>query len=138
MRDSPILTDTAKAISTPLDAKSKELRVKIVRMLEAGGRGHVGSALSLVEIIRVLYDDILRHDPEDPHWAHRDRFILSKGHGCMALYVVLQEHGYFPEAELWNFCKPHGLLGGHPEIMIPGVEASTGSLGHGLSIERPL
>lgn len=117
-----------------MDAKSKDLRATIIRMLKAGGRGHVGSALSLVEIIRVLYDDVLRHDPKNPRWNNRDRFILSKGHGCMALYAVLQEHGYFPEAELWNFCKPEGLLGGHPEITIPGVEASTGALGHGLPI----
>jgi len=110
------------------------LRTTIVRMLEAGGRGHVGSALSLVEIIRVLYDDVLRHDPKNPKWRDRDRFILSKGHGCMALYAVLQEHGYFPEVELSNFCKPDGLLGGHPEITIPGIEASTGALGHGMPI----
>ena len=128
------MTDTAKAVSTPLDAKSKMLRTTIVRMLEAGGRGHVGSALSLVEIIRVLYDDVLRHDPKNPKWRDRDRFILSKGHGCMALYAVLQEHGYFPEVELSNFCKPDGLLGGHPEITIPGIEASTGALGHGMPI----
>lgn len=103
-------------------------------MLETGGRGHVGSALSLVEIIRVLYDDILQFDPENPKWPGRDRFILSKGHGCLALYVVLAEKGFFPEEELWRFCKKDGLLGGHPEIHVPGVEASTGSLGHGLSV----
>jgi transketolase len=134
MMDSHTLTDTAKEITTPLDARSKDLRAIIIRMLEAGGRGHVGSALSLVEIIRVLYDDVLHHDPKNPRWDGRDRFILSKGHGCMALYAVLQGHGYFAEAELWNFCKPEGLLGGHPEIKIPGVEASTGALGHGLPI----
>lgn len=117
-----------------LDARSLELRQVIVRMLEAGGRGHVGSALSLVEIIRVLYDDVLRYDPKDPQSADRDRFILSKGQGCLALYPILAEKGFFPESELWKFCKSDGILGGHPEITIPGVEASTGSLGHGLSI----
>lgn len=117
-----------------LDRRSLELRRVIVRMLESGGRGHVGSAFSLVEIIRVLYDEVMQYDPRNPDWAGRDRFILSKGQGCLALYPILAEKGYFPEAELWKFCKLDGLLGGHPEIKIPGVEASTGSLGHGLSI----
>ena len=111
-----------------------ELRKTIVRMLEAGGRGHVGSAFSLVEMLRVLYDDVLRYDPKDPKWPQRDRFVLSKGHGCLALYPILAEKGFFPESELWKYCKSDGILGGHPEIKIPDVEASTGSLGHGLSI----
>jgi len=103
-------------------------------MLEKSGRAHFGSAFSIVEILRVLYDDILRYNPTEPKWALRDRCILSKGHGCLALYVILAEKGFFPEEELWKFCQPDGLLGGHPEHKIPGVEASTGSLGHGLSI----
>jgi transketolase len=121
--------------TTPLDARSRHLRRQIVRMLEKGGRGHVGSAFSLVEILRVLYDEVLRYDPKRPRWPERDRFILSKGHGCLALYVLLAEKGFFPEEELWKFCKADGILGGHPEAgKIPGVEASTGSLGHGLPI----
>lgn len=117
-----------------LDQRSKDLRRKILATLAAGGRGHVGAALSLVEIFRVLYDDVLRFDAKNPKWNERDRCILSKGHGCLALYVMLQEKGFFPESELWKFCKSDGILGGHPEIIVPGVEASTGSLGHGLSI----
>ncbi|HWX22490.1 MAG TPA: transketolase [Candidatus Binatia bacterium] len=118
-----------------MDRRSRELRCQIVRMLHKGGRGHVGSAFSLVEILRVLYDDILKYDPKNPRWSQRDRFILSKGHGCLALYVLLAEKGFFPEAELWKFCKVDGILGGHPEYgKVPGVEASTGSLGHGLPI----
>ncbi len=117
-----------------LDQRSRELRKIIVRTLEAGRRGHVGAAFSLVEILRVLYDDILRYDPKNPHWPDRDRCILSKGHGCLALYVLLAEKGFFPESELWKFCKADGNLGGHPEHKISGVEASTGSLGHGLSL----
>jgi transketolase len=117
-----------------LDERSLELRRTIVRMLAAGKRGHLGAAFSLVEILRVLYDDILRYRPEEPHWSERDRFILSKGHGCLALYPLLAEKGFFPTDELWKFCRSDGLLGGHPEHHIPGVEASTGSLGHGLSI----
>jgi len=121
--------------TTPLDRRSRELRRQIVRMLEKGGRGHVGSAFSLVEILRVLYDDILKYDPKHPRSPQRDRCILSKGHGCLALYVLLAEKGFFPESELWKFCKPDGILGGHPEFgKVPGVEASTGSLGHGLPI----
>jgi transketolase len=109
------------------------LRVQIVRVLEASGRGHVGSALSLVEILRVLYDDVLSYDPSNPKWHARDRFILSKGQGCLALYVILAEKGFFPESELWRCAKRDGILGGHPETKVPGVEVSTGSLGHGLS-----
>ncbi len=119
---------------SPLDERSITLRRKIVESLAAGNRGHLGSALSLVEIVRVLYDDVLRYDPDDPRWSGRDRFVLSKGHGCLALYVMLAEKGFFPAAELACFCRSDGLLGGHPEHRIPGVEASTGSLGHGLSI----
>jgi len=103
-------------------------------MLETNGRGHAGSAFSLVEIIRVLYDDILQFDAKNPGWPERDRFILSKGQGCLALYVLLADKGFFPEEELWRCAKQDGLLGGHPEVFVPGVEASTGSLGHGLSI----
>jgi len=120
--------------TTRLDGRSKELRRRIVRMIEAGGRGHVGSAFSLVEMLRVLYDEVLRYDAANPRWAGRDRCVLSKGHGCLALYVLLAEKGFFPETELWKFCKSDGILGGHPEYgKVPGVEASTGSLGHGLS-----
>ncbi len=123
-----------KHADTPLDERSLELRRIIVRMLEAGRRGHLGAAFSLVEILRVLYDEVLHYRPEEPRWADRDRFILSKGHGCLALYPLLAEKGFFPSEELWRFCKNDGLLGGHPEHRVPGVEASTGSLGHGLSI----
>jgi transketolase len=104
-------------------------------MMEASRRGHLGSAFSLVEILRVLYDDILHYNPKNPRWRNRDRCILSKGHGCLALYVILAEKEFFPASELWKFCKSDGILGGHPEYgKVPGVEASTGSLGHGLSI----
>lgn len=117
-----------------LDERSINLRKDILKMLLAGNRGHLASALSLVEILRVLYDDILRYDPQRPKWRERDRCILSKGHGCMALYAILADKGYFERTLLDNFCTIDSLFGGHPEIKIPGVEASTGSLGHGLSI----
>jgi len=121
-------------MSTLLDPRSRVLRRLIVDALEGGGRGHVGPALSLVEIMRVLYDDILRYHPKEPRWPDRDRLILSKGHGCLALYALLADKGFFPVEELRRQCRAEALLGGHPEITIPGVEASTGALGHGLAI----
>ena len=109
----------------------------VVRALEGGGRGHIGSSMSLIEIMRVLYDDILRYRPAEPQWRERDRMILSKGHGCLALYVVLADKGFFPLETLDTFCRRDSILGGHPEAgKVPGVEASTGALGHGLSDRR--
>jgi len=116
-----------------LDERSKYLRSLIIDGLSAG-RGHVGSPLSIVEILRVLYDEVLAVRPKEPDWPERDRFILSKGHGCLALYAILADHGFFPKEELKRFCKPNALLGGHVDAHIPGIEASTGALGHGLPI----
>ena len=119
----------------PLDRRSRDLRKLVVRGLVGGGRGHLGSALSAIEILRVLYDDIMAHDPLRPEWEQRDRFPLSKGYGCLAQYAVLADLGYFPKAELDRFCRFDGILGGHPDGgKVPGVEASTGALGHGPSI----
>lgn len=118
-----------------LDERSKYLRRLVVRGLEGGGRGHVGSSMSLIEIMRVLYDDILRYRPSEPKWPDRDRMILSKGHGCLALYAILADKGFIPLGTLDTFCRRDSILGGHPEAgKVPGVEASTGALGHGLSI----
>lgn len=120
--------------SIPLDVRSRELRRVIVQTLGAGKRGHVGAAFSVIEILRVLYDEVLRVDPKNPLWPDRDRCILSKGHGCLALYALLSDKGFFPREELSKFCASDGILGGHPEYgKVPGVEASTGSLGHGFS-----
>ncbi len=121
--------------SPRLDERSKHFRRVIVRVLQKARRGHVGAAFSLIEILRVLYDDVLCFNPQNPRWTGRDRCILSKGHGCLALYAILADKGYFPETELERFCAPDGILGGHPEAgKVPGVEASTGALGHGLPI----
>jgi len=121
--------------SPRLDDRSIELRRLVVRALDGGGRGHVGSSLSLIEIMRVLYDDILNYRADEPGWEDRDRCILSKGHGCIAQYVMLAEKGFFPIELLDTFCRLDSILGGHPEAgKIPGVEASTGALGHGLPI----
>jgi transketolase len=116
-----------------MDTKSKYLRRLIVEALEGGGRGHLGSSMSLVEILRVLYDSYLKYDVHNPKWADRDRLILSKGHGCIALYALLADKNFIPREELKTFCKAEARIGGHPERdKIPGVEASTGALGHGL------
>ncbi|MDC0074443.1 transketolase [Alphaproteobacteria bacterium] len=118
-----------------LDKRSIELRNLVIRALDGGKRGHLGSAFSLIEILRVLYDNILKINPIFPNDINRDRCILSKGHGCLALYAILSDKGFFSKSELDKFCHFDGILGGHPEAKkIPGVEASTGALGHGLSI----
>jgi transketolase len=119
----------------PLDARAYALRNLVLNALEGGERGHFGPALSLLEIVRVLYDSVLVHDSSNPKLAQRDRFILSKGHGCLGLYAVLSDHGYFPKEDLKGFCCFESALGGHPERdRLPGIEFSTGSLGHGLSV----
>ncbi len=123
-----------KAKDIPLDERSKHLRKSVIQCIEAGGRGHIGPALSLIEIIRVLYDDFLVFDSKNTKLKSRDRFILSKGHGCLALYAVLADKDFFLKKELKTACEPLSILGGHPEIKVPGVEASTGALGHGLPI----
>ena len=123
------------ASSAALDERSRHLRNLAVCALEGGARGHIGSTMSLIEILRVLYDDIMNFNPQEPKLPTRDRLILSKGHGCIALYVMLADKGFFPEADLYGFCSYDSALGGHPEHgHVPGVEASTGALGHGLSI----
>ena len=135
MNEILVSTDTQIGGQTLLDQRSIELRHNVIRMLECSRRGHIGASFSLIEILRVLYDDILKYDPANPKWEKRDRCILSKGHGCLALYVILADKGFYPEDTLWKFCQGDGILGGHPDATkIPGVEASTGALGHGLSI----
>lgn len=123
------------ATTAKLDARGLAYRRQILEILLKAKRGHIGSAFSILEIVRVLYDEILKFDSKRPQWPERDRFILSKGHGCLGLYVLLAEKGFFDPKELEWFSSASGILGGHPEhVTVPGVEASTGSLGHGLSI----
>ena len=118
-----------------MDSRSKELRKLVIMGLAGGNRGHIGPSMSLIEILRVLYDNLLKYNSNKPKWEKRDRFILSKGHGCLALYSILIDKGFIKKRELSKFCKFDSILGGHPEFnKINGVEASTGSLGHGLPI----
>ena len=101
--------------------------------LQTGDEKHKQSATSTLDVLHVLYDRILHVDPDDPGWEERDRFLLSKGHGPMAFYAVLARKGFFPRDELRRFMTWDGRLGGHPDrAQVPGVEVSTGSLGHGL------
>ena len=124
-----------KALEIKLDNRSKYLRQLIVQALIGGGRGHMGSAMSLVEILRVLYDKFIEFDPKNLKKRNRDRLILSKGHGCLALYSILADKKFFSKELLNNTSKTGSILGGHPEYSkVPGVEASTGALGHGLPI----
>lgn len=114
---------------------AKDIRKTIYKIAHYAGGGHMGAAFSMTDIISVLYfDHVLRYDAKNPNWENRDKFILSKGHACYALYATLAKAGYFPEEELWRVGKPGSKFGGHPKMHdIPGVEASTGALGHGLS-----
>jgi transketolase len=104
-------------------------------MIHAAQSGHPGGSLSIVEIVAQLFMRQMRHDAANPQWPDRDRFILSKGHGVPALYCALAECGYFPVEELMTLRRIDGRLEGHPDrVRTPGIEASTGSLGQGLSI----
>ncbi len=117
------------------DVKCRELRKNIFLAGYRGGTAHLASCFSAVEILYSLYiKGIMRHDPTVPDWPERDRFLLSKGHAGLALYAVLAMAGYITEEELFSYLQPHCHIGGEPNLGdAPGIEASTGSLGHGLS-----
>lgn len=122
-----------------MSAVSSRERAHVVRehvlRMGAGPTGaHVGGSLSAVDILTVLYFDVLRVRPDEPEWEGRDWFILSKGHASAALYAVLAERGFFPAAELDTYGREGSRLAGHPLRRLPGVELGTGSLGHGLSL----
>ncbi len=115
-----------------LKRKAIAIRGHVINMISARGKGHTGPALSMVEIATALYFGVLRLDPEKPRHPERDRFLLSKGHACTTLYAALAERGFFPVSRLDEYYRLDSLLGGHPVNGLPGIEASTGSLGHGL------
>lgn len=118
-----------------LNVRCKKMRGEIVKMIGLAGSGHPGGSLSEVELLAALFLNVLRHDPANVAWADRDRFILSKGHGCPALYAVMAECGYISHETLATLRKMGSPLQGHPDKrMFPAMEACTGSLGQGLSI----
>lgn len=118
---------------------SKEIRKKILKMIYQSKGAHIGSSLSCADILTVLYFDILKIDSQKPLAEERDRFVLSKGHAAAALYVVLSQRGFFPEEKLNSYCQDGSKLAGHSTRgCLPGVEVSTGSLGHGLSMAAGL
>ncbi|HEY3355270.1 MAG TPA: transketolase [Polyangia bacterium] len=127
--------DTRSALTARLTALARELRVDIIEMLAAAQSGHPGGSLSAIDVITTLFHAEMRHRPAEPAWPDRDRFVLSKGHAVPALYATLASCDYFPRAELAGLRKPDSRLQGHPaNFLCPGVEASTGSLGQGLSV----
>lgn len=118
-----------------LRAKANQARIDIIKMLALAGSGHPGGSLSSVEVLVALYFYKMRHDAKKPNWSDRDRFILSKGHCCPALYSVLSMAGYFDRKHLWTLRKLGSILQGHPSSSLtPGVTVSSGSLGQGLSV----
>src|SRR5262245_26369470 len=117
-----------------LRLKSIQYRRDLLRYIHRAGAGHTGGSLSCVDILNVLYNRVLRVSPATFGDASRDRFIQSKGHSVEALYVVLADRRFFPEAELETLCRFRSPFVGHPTRKVPGIEMNTGALGHGLSI----
>jgi transketolase len=117
-----------------LEKMAKQLRRRVITMIATAGSGHPGGSLSAADIVTALYFKVMRHDPKNPQWPDRDRFVLSKGHAAPILYAALAECGYFPMEELSTLRKLDSRLQGHTDrTLTPGVEMSAGSLGQGLS-----
>ena len=118
-----------------LELTAAKCRRNVLRMVEASHHGHLGGAMSCLDIVTALYFYQMKIRPEDPKWADRDRFLLSAGHKCMVQYAVLAERGYFDKSVLDTYGALKTKIPGHPDMhKLPGVEANTGALGHGLSI----
>lgn len=117
-----------------LRAMAARVRRDIVEMVYRANSGHIGGSLGAAEIMVALYGALMKHDPANPAWPARDRFVLSKGHCTPVYYAILAEFGYFPRDILWTFRRPGSILQGHPyQPKTPGVDASTGTLGLGIS-----
>jgi transketolase len=124
-------------VSEPIDSRGLARRVRehALRMTRAGKSSHIGSVLSIADLLAVLYGRVMKVRPAEPHWPDRDRFILSKGHAGSGIYAVLAECGFFPAENLAQHCGNGSRLSGHVSHKgVPGVEFSTGSLGHGLGV----
>lgn len=119
-----------------LEQIARRIRRDVIQMIAVSGSGHIGGALGVAEIMAVLYFEQMKHAPDNPHWEERDRFLLSNGHVCAALYSALARSGYFPAEELLTFRKINSRLQGHPSLHdhLPGIETASGPLGQGLSI----
>ena len=128
-----VFSSDQKYSISELEAIARKLRRDIVKMTFTAGSGHPGGSLSELDILTTVYFKVLNHDPHNPSWPDRDRFILSKGHACPGLYAVLARCGYFPHEELGTFRKIDSRLQGHAHTVTPGVEMNSGSLGQGLS-----
>ena len=116
-----------------IGSKARRLRREVIRMVGTAGSGHPGGALSAADMVACLYFWEMRYDPQRPDWPERDRFVLSKGHAAPLLYAVLAESGFFPQEMLGTLRRLGSPLQGHPDMRkLPGVEASTGSLGQGI------
>jgi transketolase len=128
-------TEAKFNLSIPeLEKMAKQLRRHVITMIATAGSGHPGGSLSAADIVTALYFKAMRHDPKNPQWLDRDRFVLSKGHAAPILYAALAECGYFPVEELSTLRKLGSRLQGHTDrTLTPGVEMSAGSLGQGLS-----
>lgn len=121
--------------TVPLQIEAELARLNVLRMVRAGGSGHLGGALSCIDIVTALYFATMRVNPQAPKDPNRDRFLLSAGHKAMAQYAVLGRRGYFEETLYDTYGSVGSKLGGHPDLhKLPGIEANTGALGHGLSI----
>lgn len=117
-----------------MEQKAADIRCQVVKMIYESGGGHIGGALSTVDLLTALFYGVLNYRAEDPRWDGRDHFILSKGHSCEGYYCILADCGFFDKKHLAAFQKYDALLAGHPHPKVPGVEMATGSLGHGLAI----
>ncbi|MCF7908646.1 MAG: transketolase [Candidatus Omnitrophica bacterium] len=117
-----------------LKNKANDIRKLIIQMLAEAGSGHPGGSLSSADIIACLYFEVLNHDPKNPALVDRDRFHLSKGHCCPAVYAALALSGYFPKQEIFTLRKFGSILQGHPDRRTPGIEVASGSLGQGISV----
>jgi len=117
-----------------LQTKALQQRRRVLQIIKHAGAGHTGGSLSCVDILNVLYNRVLRVSPETFTDPNRDRYIQSKGHSVEALYAVLADRGFFPQAELETLCRYQSHFVGHPTRKVPGIEFNTGALGHGLSI----
>jgi transketolase len=127
---------TTARVSTrdTLESVAARIRAHVVDMCAGPEGGHLGGALSCVDVLTALYFDVLSVDPQQPHDPERDRFLLSKGHAAVALYATLAERGFFSVSELAGYGQPGSRMMGHPVRTVPGVELPTGSLGHGLAL----